>query len=79
MVVIPDELKSILESTPDTINGNVRFRGTRIQARLLFDYVLSGEGLDEFLADFPDVKKEDALALLDWEHRNVTLKLESAA
>ena len=81
MKEIPKELQGVLVATPETSGGKVRFRGTRIQAKLLFDYVLSGEGLDGFLADFPDVKREDAQAVLDWEHRRVvrTLKSETAA
>ena len=81
MKAIPKELQGILVATPETAGGKVRFRGTRIQAKLLFDYVLSGEGLGEFLADFPDVKREDAIAVLDWEHQNVlrNLKVETAA
>lgn len=81
MTSIPDELKGILVSTPDTSAGKVRFRGTRIQAKLLFDYVLSGEGLEEFLVDFPDVQRADAEAVLAWEHKNVvrSLDVETAA
>ncbi len=78
---IPKELRGILVATPDTSGGRIRFRGTRIQAKLLFDYVLSGDGLDDFLADFPDVKREDAVAVLNWEHQNVmrSLKVETVA
>lgn len=74
---IPKELEGILVATSDTCAGKIRFRGTRIQAKLLFDYVLGGEGLDDFLADFPDVKREDAVAVLNWEHRNVLRALQA--
>lgn len=78
---IPEELRSILEASADTVAGKIRFRGTRIPVKLLFDYVLGGEGLDEFLAEFPDVKREHAQAVLEWEHSSVMerLRLGTAA
>ena len=33
----------MLVATPDTLGGTIRFKGTRIPGKILFDYVLSGK------------------------------------
>ena len=68
---IPTELNGILESTPDTLHGAVRFAGTRVFAQSLFDYVMKGKPLDVFLDHFPDVSKEQAEAVLQWEEQRL--------
>ena len=40
------------------------FVGTRVPVRSLFDYLAAGETLDEFLDQFPSVKREQAVAVL---------------
>ncbi len=78
--MIPTQLKDVLVSTPDTLGGAVRFRGTRIHAKILFDYVLGGGSLEEFLQNYPDIRREDAQAVLNWERKQVaeSLDLETA-
>jgi uncharacterized protein (DUF433 family) len=39
--------------------------GTRVPAQTLIDYLEAGDGLDEFLADFPTVTREQAVAALE--------------
>jgi uncharacterized protein (DUF433 family) len=79
--MIPKELEGVLVSTPDTLNGAVRFRGTRIYAKLLFDYVLTGEQLGEFLENYPEVPRKSAEAVLEWERKRIqeSLELEKAS
>lgn len=33
-------------------------------AKELFDYLVNGKTLNDFLADFPDISKEEAIAVL---------------
>jgi uncharacterized protein (DUF433 family) len=47
------------------------FAGTRVPIQTLIDYLEGGHPLDEFLDDFPTVKREQAVALL--EHAKVLL------
>ena len=49
---------------PETLSGTPVFRGTRIPVKSLFDYIGTGESLDEFLENFPTVKKQQALDVL---------------
>jgi len=41
------------------------FFGTRVPVKNLFDYLKSGDSLDEFLEDFPSVSREQAIAALE--------------
>jgi len=41
------------------------FVGTRVPVQNLFDYLSSGETLDEFLDDFPSVSREQVVEVLE--------------
>lgn len=49
----------------EILSGIPVFTGTRVPAKTLFDYLEHGHPLDEFLDDFPTVKREHALAVLE--------------
>ncbi len=55
----------IWHSDPEILGGTPVFTGTRVPVRSLFDYLEGGESLDEFLRQFPSVKREQAIAALD--------------
>ena len=55
----------IVHSDPDILGGTPVFIGTRVPVRSLFDYLEGGDTLDEFLHQFPSVKREQAIAALD--------------
>ena len=42
------------------LGGTLVFKGTRVIAQTLLDYLDSGDTLEEFLQDFPTVCREDA-------------------
>jgi uncharacterized protein (DUF433 family) len=63
---IPIELEGVLVSTPDTLGGSVRFKGTRVPLRALLDTLHEGQGLPEFLDGWPDVTSEQAIAVIRW-------------
>lgn len=52
-MTIPHELESVLVSTPDTLHGAARLKGTRVFAQSLFDYLMKGERIETFLDHFP--------------------------
>ena len=52
-------------SDPEILGGEPVFAGTRVPVRSLFDYLEGGEPLDEFLRQFPSVKRAQAVAALD--------------
>ncbi|HEY1300134.1 MAG TPA: DUF433 domain-containing protein [Stellaceae bacterium] len=55
----------VVVSDPDILGGTPVFAGTRVPVRSLFDYLEGGDTLDEFLAQFPSVTREQAIAVLD--------------
>jgi len=62
-------LKAVVHSDPDILGGTPVFVGTRVPVQTLFDYLEGGETLDEFLRQFPSVKREQAIAVLDMVYR----------
>jgi uncharacterized protein (DUF433 family) len=55
----------ILHCDSDILQGTPVFVGTRVPVQSLFDYLEGGETLDEFLRQFPSVRREQAVAALD--------------
>ena len=56
----------------ETMGGTPVFTGTRISIQALFDYIETGETLDEFLENFPSVKKEYAIQVLEMAKKTLT-------
>jgi len=53
----------------DILGGVPAFTGTRVPLSAMVDYLTSGRTLDEFLEDFPTVKRDQAVAALSFmEH-----------
>lgn len=59
------EQSQVWHSDPEILGGTPVFVGTRVPVRSLFDYLEGGDSLDEFLRQFPSVKREQAVAALD--------------
>lgn len=55
----------VIHSNPRIQGGVPVFVGTRVPVKNLFDYLESGDSLDEFLEDFPSVSREQAIAALE--------------
>ena len=49
---------------PEILGGTPVFKGTRVPARILFEYLADGLSLDYFLESFPSVERVQAVALL---------------
>mgnify|MGYP001558084238 CR=1 FL=1 len=54
-----------IHSDPDVLGGTTVFTGTRVPVRTLFEYLEDGYPLDLFLRQFPSVRRQDAIALLE--------------
>ncbi len=53
-------IHSPVHSDPAVLSGTLVFRGTRVPAQTLLDYLDDGSTLEKFLAEFPSVSQEDA-------------------
>ena len=54
---------------PERLSGAPCFKGTRVPVDSLFTNLESGLSLDEYLDCFPDVSREQAVAVLAYAHR----------
>lgn len=59
---------SPVHSDPEICGGTLVFRGTRVFAQTLLDYVNKGKDIRDFLADFPSVDPGDAREFLRLTH-----------
>ena len=55
----------IVTSSPDILSGTPVFAGTRVPVQALIDYLEGGETIDDFLAGFPTVRREQVVAFLE--------------
>ena len=64
---IPEELRGVLASMPDTLGDGVRFKGTRVPVQALLDSITCGRSVEYFLEGYPGVTRTQVLAVLQWE------------
>jgi len=57
--------RSPVHSDPDILGGTLVFRGTRVPAQTLLDYLDDGYDVTTFVENFPSVTVEDAEAFLE--------------
>ncbi len=57
----------------EILKGTPVFNGTRVPIKNLFDYLETGETIDEFLNDFPSVKRQQIIKLLEFSEE-ITIK-----
>lgn len=55
---------SAIESNKNILDGISIFKDTRVPVRNLFDYLVAGETVKDFLADFPTVSFEQVRQVL---------------
>jgi uncharacterized protein (DUF433 family) len=78
-MTIPKELLGVLAADPEILSGAVRFKGTRVPVQALLDTLICGESVGYFIDDFPDVSKDQALAVLRWEQNLVLTNLSAGS
>ncbi len=57
--------KPVISCNPDVMGGTPVFAGTRVPVQTLLDYLEAGDSIDEFLAGFPSVSREQVIAFLE--------------
>ena len=58
-------IEGVIWIHPKRVSGAPCFINTRVPIQNLFDYLEGGEPLDEFLAGFPPVTREQAVKVLE--------------
>lgn len=54
-----------IERSDQVLGGTPVFKGTRVPAQALLDHLEAGDRLDDFLADYPTVTRDQAVAALE--------------
>lgn len=57
--------QTVVCRSPDIMGGAVVFSATRVPVQTLLDYLEAGDSIDEFLAGFPSVTREQVIAFLE--------------
>ncbi len=74
-------IKDVIQVDADVLGGTPVFRGTRVAVKTLFDH-LEVSSLDDFLAGYPSVSREQAETAIEWASNlmiQVLQQYESAA
>ena len=56
--------QAVVSRSPDVMGGVPVFSGTRVPVQTLLDLLEAGESIDDFLAGFPTVTREQVIAFL---------------
>lgn len=56
---------SVFHSDPEILGGTPVFVGTRVPVETLMEWLRGGYTLEEFLDNFPTVRREQATAFID--------------
>jgi len=57
--------RPVVTCSADILSGTPVFAGTRVPVQALIDYLEGGETIDDFLAGFPTVKRDQVVAFLE--------------
>lgn len=63
---MPVDWRDHIVSTPDVLHGKPRIKGHRIPVSLILGYLASGNTIEEIIAEFPDLTKDQIIACLDY-------------
>jgi len=61
----------VINIDKEILGGTPVFSGTRVPIKNLFDYLETGETIDEFLDDFDGVKREQVIKLLELSNKMI--------
>lgn len=65
-----ENLLSRITLSPDINHGKPSIRNTRYMASTIMEYLAGGDSIDDILAEFPDLERNDILACIAYDtHR----------
>ena len=62
-------MEKVIHIDSDILGGTPVFWGTRVPVKNLFDYLGTGETVEDFLQDFETVKRHQALRVIELSKR----------
>ena len=70
-MIVPAGLENVLQIDPEIMHGDLCFAGTRVPLTVLLDNLTEGMGIDDFVREYPSVKRVQVEAVLRWEHDKI--------
>jgi len=64
-MTVPTSIGQIVSANPEIMSGAPVFAGTRVPVQTLFDYLEAGDSIEEFLAGFPTVSRQQVVSFLE--------------
>ncbi|MEO6131256.1 MAG: DUF433 domain-containing protein [Saprospiraceae bacterium] len=61
--------KRVINIDPEILGGTPVFFGTRVPIKNLFDYLETGDSIEDFLEDFDSVSKEQVVRVLEMSQK----------
>lgn len=55
----------LIDRDPEILGGTPVFAGTGVPVRILMENLEAGDRLEDFLEDFPNVSRQQAIAVLE--------------
>lgn len=68
----------VVHSDPGILSGTPVFVGSHVPVQSLFEYIEGGDTLDEFLRQFPFVRRELAIAALELARESLLTRARTA-
>ena len=59
---------------PAICHGKPVIRGLRYPVESMLEYLAAGDSIDDLLAEFPDLEREDILACLEFAAQSIKLR-----
>jgi uncharacterized protein (DUF433 family) len=57
--------QATVSCNPEVMGGTPVFSGTRVPVQTLLDHLEAGDSIDEFLAGFPSVTRQQVISFLE--------------
>ncbi|MFN8637409.1 MAG: DUF433 domain-containing protein [Chloroflexota bacterium] len=74
-----DSLLSRITIDPQVCHGKPTIRGLRYPVESMLEYLAAGDSIDDLLAQFPDLERDDLLACLEFATRSIKLRSQHLA
>jgi uncharacterized protein (DUF433 family) len=69
-----ENLLSRITVDPEICHGKPCVRGLRYPVETILEYLAGGDSIEDLLAEFPDLEREDTLACLEFSRRMLAAK-----
>ena len=66
----------VININPEILGGTPVFYGTRVPIKNLFDYLETGDSIDEFLNDFEGVSRSQVVKIFDMSQKSIQTSTE---